>query len=388
MSRLYTKHTGIPVNITIYSYDEIYEAFNNLREDAIFDVLRLDVSWLSWFAEKILQPMEQIDPTITKVLDTFLKKTPEQYAYVGDVLYALPSTPSTQVLYYRRDLFESPICRRLYQEQYRTELAPPKDFEEFNRIARFFSRGFRQDSPVEFGTTLTLGSTGVAGSEYLARLFSLQEHLYDADGRVRLNSQTAVHALELLIEAKQYSDRHYCSWWTNTAAAFASGNVAMATMYNNFSSPLIGHSSRVVDNIGYAMPPGGRPIIGGGSLGVSRYSRQPDKALNFIQWMCSEPVSSASTLMGGGSPCVQSYDNYEIINSYPWLRLVKNCFSVAKGKRMPSSCTVPFDERRFMSIIGMAVKNAYSGAQPPKEAMEYAQKLFEEQFIFDYGKQR
>ena len=28
LSRIYTKKTGVPVNITIYSYEEIYEAFN------------------------------------------------------------------------------------------------------------------------------------------------------------------------------------------------------------------------------------------------------------------------------------------------------------------------------------------------------------------------
>ena len=47
---------------------------------------------------------------------------------------------------------------------------------------------------------------------------------------------------------------------------------------------------------------------------------------------------------------------------------------------MPFEASKPFDERRFMSIIGMAVKNAFSGALPPQKAMDYAQKLFEEQF--------
>ena len=81
------------------------------------------------------------------------------------------------------------------------------------------------------------------------------------------------------------------------------------------------------------------------------------------------------------SPCKQSYDNYEIINNYPWLKLVKSCFGAARGRRMPPECTAPFDERRFMSIIGMAVKNAYSGALSPQEAMDYAQKMFDEQFL-------
>ncbi len=381
MARIYTRHTGIPVNTIIYSYDEIYEVFNSLREDAIFDVLRLDVTWLSWFAQKILKPLKEIDPDVEGVLSAFLTGTPEKYSYVNGVLYALPNTPSTQMLFYRSDLFNSAIYKRMFQERYKTELTVPRTFEEFNRVASFFTRALNPDSPVDYGTTLTLGSTGVAGSELLARLFSVQENLYDAQGQVKLNGQVAVNALRQLIEVKQYSDPQYCSWWTNTASTFAAGNVAMAILYNNFASPIQGHHSKVLGNIGYAMTPGGRPIIGGGSLGVSKYSRQPETALHFIRWMCSEPVASASTLLGGVSPCRESYNNYEIINNYPWLKLVNSSFAAAQGRRMPPKYTAPFDERRFMSIIGMAVKNAYNGALSPQETMDYAQKLFEEQFV-------
>ena len=46
-----------------------------------------------------------------------------------------------------------------------------------------------------------------------------------------------------------------------------------------------------------------------------------DSALSFIKWMCSEPVASAATLLGSVSPCRKSYDNYEILNTFPWLNL-------------------------------------------------------------------
>ena len=81
-SRLYTKKTGIDVNICIYSYDEIYEAFNTLNQSSNFDVLRLDVTWLSWFAEKLLMPLTDIDPAIGNSLGDFLDGTLERYARV------------------------------------------------------------------------------------------------------------------------------------------------------------------------------------------------------------------------------------------------------------------------------------------------------------------
>jgi len=380
LARLYTLHTGIAVNISIFSYDETYELYSNLRESSGFDILRLDATWLSWFAGRILRPLEEIDPSVTQDLSGFLSGVSPKFSHVGSTLYGLPNTPSTQVLFYRRDLFESAINRRMFHEKYKRELTVPRTFDEFGRIAEFFTRSLNPDSPVRYGATMTLGSTGVAGSEYLARLFAMQDHLYDEDGRIRLNSPTGVRAMEQLLEIKRCSSKRFCSWWTNTAETFASGDVAMAILYNNFASPIVGHSSIIHDNIGYAMIPGGRPQIGGGTLCVSRYSRYPEEALRFIRWICSEPVSSAGTLLGGVSPCRATYENYDIIHNYPWLRLAPSSLTAARGSRLPSQMNIPFDERRFMSIIGMAVKNAYSGALTAQQAMDDAQRLFEEYF--------
>ncbi len=54
---------------------------------------------------------------------------------------------------------------------------------------------------------------------------------------------------------------------------------------------------------------------------------------------------------------------------------------MAKGRRVPELSGFPFDERRFLSIIGMAVKNAYSNVQSPTIALDQAQKMYDEQFL-------
>ncbi len=379
-SRLYTKKTGVKVNICIYSYEEIYEAFNTMDPSSEFDVLRLDVTWLSWFAQKLLLPLSDIDPQIGQGFGEFLEGTLEHYAKVHGKIYTLPATPSVQMLYYRKDLFESPIWRRMYYEQFKKELAPPKTFEEFNRIASFFTKTINPSSPVDYGATITLGSTGVAGSEYLARLFSHQENLYDTDRRIRLDSDTALLALKEMTALKPCTAPEYCSWWTNTAARFADGNYAMSLLYSNYAGDLLSPSSKIAGKIGCTMVPGDNPVIGGGSLGIFRYSKQPEEALSFIKWICSEPVSSASALLGSTSPCRKTYENYEVIQSFPWLDLVRECFTLTHGERIPKESGLAFDERRFLSILGMAVKNAYSGITEPEEALRKAQERFERHF--------
>ena len=376
LSRLYTQKSGVPVNVCIFSYDEIYEVFNSLDTCSNYDVIRLDVTWLSWFAQRLLRPLKEIDGGIERMLADFLEGTQEHYAYAHDILYSLPVTPSVQLLFYRKDLFESPIYKRMYFEQFKAELQPPQTFCEFNRIASFFTKRLNPASPVDYGATITLGSTGVAGSEYLARLFSHQENLYGQDREIRLHSAEAVLALQELIQLRDYTASDYCTWWTNTARAFSTGNYAMSILYSNYAGGLLSQDSRVVGNIGYAMVPGANSVIGGGSLGVSKFSRQPEIALSFIKWICSEPISSAAALLGSTSSCCMTYENYEVVNNFPWMKLAKRCFPLAKGERIPRDSDYPFDERKFLSILGMATKNAYSGVLTPKEALAQAQKQF------------
>ncbi len=380
LSRIYTQKTGIRINTTVYSYDEMYDAFMNMEDDSAFDIIRLDVTWLSWFAEKILMPIEDIDPDIHTHFGQLIDGLAEPYSLVNNKVYALPSTPSMQLLFYREDLFNDTILQRLYYERYKKELLPPTSFADFNQIAEFFTKAHNPSSPVNYGATLTLGSTGVAGSEFLARFFSYNKNLYDQDGKVRLNSDIGLQSLEQLIEIKKYSAKDYNSWWTNTAESFASGDTAMTILYSNYASDLLKDTSNIVSNIGYCLVPGDNPVIGGGSLGVSKHCQHPEDALEFIKWISSEPISSASTLLGSVSACKGTYDNYEIVDTFPWLNLVKDSFVLSQGKRLPSSTHLPFDERRFLNIIGMAVKNSYSGARQAKEALDIAQEMFEREF--------
>lgn len=379
-AKLFTKKSGIKINIGIYSYDEIYEIFNNMNKQSDFDIIRLDVTWLSWFAEKLLMPLKEIDSNIDLKKMNLIDNIEKKYSYVNGTLYALPYTPSTQILYYRRDLFENPIYQRLYFEKYKKPLEAPKSFSEYNQISSFFTKSINPESPVNYGTTITMGSSGVAGSEYLARFFSHQKNLYNSDMKIELDSNIALQSLNELIAIKKYTSHNYCKWWTDTANAFASGDYAMSILYSNYASQLMGHKSNIVGNVSYSLVPGNNPVIGGGSLGVFKHSKHPREALDFILWMCSETISSATTYLGSTSPCKNAYKNYSILHNFPWMKLAPKSFSLASGKRTPSNYTMPFDERKFLGIIGMAVKNTYSGISSPEKALKDAQESFSSKF--------
>ena len=377
MAQFYTEKTGTKVKIAVYSYDEIYEQFADPAMSSLYDIFRIDVTWLSWFSEQLLLPLEEIDPDIKHVFSEYLPTLEDKYCYVRNKIYALPFSPSSQLLFYRKDLFENIAVKRIYQEKYRQELTVPRTFQEYNQIAAFFTEGTGFDSNVRYGTHLTLGNTGVAATEFLARFFSHKDNLYDESGRIVLQNEIGKKALEELVEAQKYAPGKTSKWWTNTAKDFANGNVAMMINFSNYASEILGYNSKIVGNVGFAMVPGGNPIYGGGSLAVSRYSRHPKNALAFIKWITREPVASAMAALGSVSPCVKTYNKYDIINTFPWLEFSKDCFSLSRTKRLPETNPKPFDEKRILNIIGSAVKNVTSGLLTVEEALTRAQHMLD-----------
>lgn len=377
LANLYTEKTGIQIKISVFSYDELYGVLSNFSKFSIYDVIRLDVGWLSWFAGRILEPLTNIRADAVDSLNLYDPQLLQRYSFVNRTLYALPSTPSVPLLFYRKDLFESTVLKRMYQETFKEELRPPQDFEQFNRIAKFFTRSFTPTSPVKYGATLTTGGSGVACSEFLARFFCYHSSLLDEEGHPRITLPEGKIALQQLMELQQYA-APVSSWWKNTARTFAQGDTAMAILYSNYASDLFTHPSLVTDRVGCALLPGRSPVTGGGVLGVSRYSKNKDAALSFIRWMCSEPVSSAVTLLGGASACRQTYENYELIDAFPWLSLVEKSFcQMGKTAKIQNSVGI-FDEHRLLRSIGAAVKEACAGAVPPDIALTIAKEEYEE----------
>ncbi|MGN0396664.1 MAG: extracellular solute-binding protein [Candidatus Fimimorpha sp.] len=376
LAKLYTEKTGTEVKVAVFSYDDIYDQFLNAEFSDIYDVFRIDVTWLSWFAERLLVPLTEVDAEIEQVFEEYIPSLPEKYSYVRGKVYALPMTPSVQLLFYRKDLFENTANKRLYRERYKRELRIPKTFEEYNQIAEFFANGAEMERP--YYTSLMLGNTGVASTEFLTRIFSHKKNIYGKDGRVVINDAAGKTALNEIITAQKYANKKTSHWWTNSAREFANGDLVMMINFTNFVSEIWGGAtSKVAGNIGFGMVPGENPIYGGGTLGISKNSRHKEDAAAFIKWITKEPVASGMAALGSVSPCQKTYTKYDIMNTFPWLEFSRECFEISNTQRTPEDDTRPFDEKKFLNIIGTAVKNVLMGFQGEEDALNNAQKLID-----------
>jgi multiple sugar transport system substrate-binding protein len=372
ISKIYRQNTGVEIKIALYSPDfpdGLNELLSGAENAGAFDIIRTDVYRLPQYAETVLYPLSEIDSGIDSLFDDFLPGLYKAYSLHKGTIYALPSTPSAELLFYRRDLFESTVLCRQFFEEYGRELKIPGTYEDFNRISRFFTRFFNPHSPVDYGTNLILGNTSLAAKEFLSRFFSYTESLYNAGGEIEIAGQAGIKAMEDLLELRDCVNPRFYSSAPEAARAFASGETAMAKIFSNSAGELIAGDSRVADRLGYAMTPGNNPLIGGGIIGVCRYSKHKNEALEFIEWLSRETVSGAMTSMGSVSPCKAVYENYGIIDNYPWLSIAKDCFSLSRTNYIPPNHCGIFDETKFLNSIAMAVHAVFNGISGVSEAL-------------------
>lgn len=373
--------TGIHVELTVIGLSDLYDVVNAMGTSPRYDLIRMDMAWISELAPRIYAPLDTIpfdwDSLLSKLLPVFL----EDYTSTCGVRCCLPYDPSTQLLFYRRDLFEDVTIRRMYYEMYHRELEVPRDFASFNRVAQFFTQSYHAHSPTRYGTTAAIGNAMVSPSEYLPRLFGEGGSIFGSNGRIALETAEARRALKSYTESFRYSDMTVHEWWRDMLESFANGSVAMTIVFMNYASDMI-HSkhSKIAGKIGFAAVPGGKPLLGGGVVGISCHSEKKDAACRFLQWLYSDEVSTAFTVLGGLSPCRAVYSSRDVLELYPWLSTAKRSFASGQ-RRLSNNRYLNFSEKAFEELISVQVKNAVTGIVSPEDALRYAQKNCERHFI-------
>lgn len=388
LSPNFTRQTGVEVELITYPQSTIYDHI--LSDDESWDVIRLDVSSLSYLAPKLCYPLDRIDQNIDSKFNNFLSGLHDNYGKVGDNTYTLPFDVSVQMLFYRRDLFEDIGQVRSYYEKSKKVLAVPTTYDEYNDVARFFTRAFNPDSPTLYGTSIALGTPSSAASEYLPRLLSMGGHIYGKNGLLRMSTPEAKAALENHIHTAKYANPHAVHSWGEIVDGFIRGDTAMTILYVNHASRIVqAQDSRVAGVVGFAPIPGKKPLLGGGALGIGKNSMNVEEAYQYICWATSNQIASELMMMGGISPCREAYEQQKIIDIYPWLGKLEKDIQIGCRKTILSSKELYLDQRGFENRLGKLLIDAATGQKGLDETLWRAQYIIDqmEEDMLREGKQ-
>lgn len=368
------KSTGIDLELTIlptlgHEYDRIQAEGCDQ-----YDMVRIDVAWMDELAEKLFQPLPEENSGWDRLLKKIIPELGEQYTMLGGVKWCFPYDPSTQLLFYRRNYFENATYKRMYFEKHREELKVPTSFDEYNRVAGFFTKSLNAASPTQYGTTLGIGNVVVNPSEFIPRLFEQGGDLLDDAGCVSVDTPEAYRALYNFNETYRYADQKMYDSWDHVLEGFADGSAAMAMVFINYASRILtSKMSGIAGTLGFAPVPGGKPLSGGGVLGITKECRHPEEVYTFASWLYSDRIAPIFTMLGGLSPCISAYTNRDINEMYPWLSSARRSFPRAK-KRRSSHCYTNFSELRLEDILSKQIKKAVVDEMDIGEALKTAQR--------------
>lgn len=327
------KKLGIRIHVDYFDIDEsndvYYSTLLRNRQTGKYDLFTLDLPMLAPLEkEGLLLPLDD-DPEIKELAYQYIpKKILDAYGIVNKKLMALPFSFTTQLLFYRKDLFNNSKLQRLYWEMFKEELLPPNTWEKYNQTAKFFTKSFHPESPTIYGSTFF----STEGMEILPRFWSLSKKRKRFT-KETLDSPAFSETIRLLLELCSYvpdSNQFNSTWRSSQINAFRQGEIAMMPVFADWAYDLnYSPGSRLVGNLGYTLLPGKYSIQGGWSCGINPYSPNRDAALTALKWLCSEELLLPNAISGRFFPHKSLEKNADLYALFPWYKTMLEAFDYA-----------------------------------------------------------
>lgn len=376
----------VDISFTYVSLRDLHKLIcqDSKKEKGEYDIYLFDVSWLTYLSqEKCL--MDLTDIILSPDFDTshMIKKNLDNANYKGHQ-YGLPIIGGTNLLFYRKDIFEDLSVKRSFQEQHHLPLRPPRTWAEFNGIARYFTKEYNPDSPTRFGTAITGSLDEEMFLELIVRLWSYGGGFFDQNNRFIINSPANIKGFQSIMDTCNYiSGDPFTQSRQQSFQQFASGDVAMIISFTEYASELKEFlSSDATLKIGYSTMPGRVPANVGWHLGVSQTTENLDIIVKFFKWLCDKNISYYMTILDGQSVMDYPYHNHELLKLYPWLEITEEGIGLSRSRLYPykkNSTSLP--SYQLETALTDVFKNIYQNNVPIPEALELGQQEMLRLFI-------
>lgn len=214
-----------------------------------------------------------------------------------------------------------------------------------------------------------------AASDFLPFYLSRIDRFGTTPETLRLDCPEMQAAMRQYHALEKFSCKQ--NWWGDSIQKFADGKTAMTVIYSNYAAELINSgNSVVVGRVGAAILPGCKPLLGGGIVGISRYSQKAEACKQFFHWYYSADVASLLVRLGGTSPIVDAYEDFQNYSIFPWMNTSKKSFGLGQRgvkNQIPERFSIP----KYEFAVGTAIRNVVQDLMTPEDASRMAQALYD-----------
>lgn len=313
--------TGQGIEIIEKSYEEMLQLMSNPELLEGIDIIRMDMAWLPTFGSELFLNLASYTET-AEINQGLAIPISKEYTHVNEQQLSFPLDISSQILVYRKDIFENALVQRQYYEKVRKNLTLPTTFNEFDLTSRFFTKTYNEDSPVEFGHSVSLKSPVVAACDFSPRM---REGLLLRGMDLREIQTIFAEYRDSIFYAKITES----AWWGSFVGNLRRGETAMEVLFSNYAAPLFQEDNEETGyEFAYATIPGKQPVIGGGSIGIHRHSNKVESSLRYIRWLYSEEISILLAYLGGFLPSKHVVNHTGLRSLFPWLENFETTFGM------------------------------------------------------------
>jgi multiple sugar transport system substrate-binding protein len=291
----------------------------------------------------------------------------------GKALYGLPYHDGPECFIYRTDLFADLKEQAAFSERFGYPLAVPRTWEQFEDVARFFTR------PAEglYGTVFAAyPDAHNTVYDFCLQLWSRGGELADESGTATLATAEAVAALDFY--RRLVNDRGVTPPGLQAVDSiksgelFASGAVAMMVNWFGFAAACEQPGCAVRGKTGVATLPtaDGRPpvsLVVYYLLTVASGSPHPDVAYAFLRHCATPAMDKITTLVGGIGCRLSTWTDPEIIAANPLYAELPRLY--AGARTLPRSRDLP----AFVLIIDDLMQEALASDEPSEAILRRAQ---------------
>ncbi len=301
LAKRFTKDTGIKVKVVPHpaasdaSYSQLARAFKS--HSSSIDVAMIDVVWPGAFAPFLVDLKPKLGAQ-SKIHSQGIV----QNDTIAGKLVAMPWFGDFGMLYYRTDLLKK------YGYS-----APPTTWQQLFAMAKKIQDGERSSSPNFSGFVFQGNAYEGLTCDSLEWIASSGGGHFVDGGKVTINNPKATAILDLFrSNIGVTTPRGVTSYQEGeTHTAFIDGSAAFMRNWPYAYSLAQAPGSKVAGKFAVAPLPHGAgaksvATVGGWQLAVSKYSKHPDAAIEFVRYMTSKPVEKFDTITNSNVPTIPS----------------------------------------------------------------------------------